>query len=349
MTGIIHRLFHRHIPGDKETPMNPDNREGNKKTPTPESDRAGVPQLITGIGISVGKKREHNEDALFTLTTNLESGNTQINLGLYIVADGMGGHEHGELASENAVRVMASKIIQRLPAFISNNDLAISNDSIQEMMKESTLDAHNEVLKNVPGGGTTLTAALVLGDQVTISHIGDSRAYAITSEGKMKMLTHDHSLVMRLIELGRITPEEAAVHPQRNVLYRALGQADSIELDIITYTLPVSSYLLICSDGLWGVVGDDEISEIITTSPSPNIACQRMIEAANTAGGPDNITALLIQMPDNVPATKVVFNQENQKEISHIIENTTINGTHKGIEQNSFSAADNFRDTGNKP
>ncbi|HUV91758.1 MAG TPA: hypothetical protein VMV80_01615, partial [Anaerolineales bacterium] len=166
MTGIIHRLFHRHIPGDKETPMNPDNREGNKKTPTPESDRAGVPQLIPGIGFSVGKKREHNEDALFTITTNLESGNTQINLGLYIVAEGMGGHEHGELASENAVRVMASKIIQRLPAFISNNDLAISNDSIQEMMKESTLDAHNEVLKNVPGGGTTLTAALVLGDQV---------------------------------------------------------------------------------------------------------------------------------------------------------------------------------------
>jgi serine/threonine protein phosphatase PrpC len=244
---------------------------------------------------------------------------------------------------------MASKIIQKLPAFIFNNDLAISLGSIQEMMKESTLDAHNEVLKNVPGGGTTLTAVLVLGDQITISHIGDSRAYAITSEGKMKMLTQDHSLVMRLIELGRITPEEAAVHPQRNVLYRALGQADSIELDIITYILPVSSYLLICSDGLWGVVDDDEISEIITTSSSPNVACKRMIEAANSAGGPDNITALLIQMPDNVPATKVVFNQENQKEISHIIENTTINGTHKGIVQNSFSAADNFKDTGNKP
>jgi len=329
--------------------MNPDNREGNKKTPTPKSDRAGVPQLIPGIGFSIGKKREHNEDALFTFTANLESGNTQINMGLYIFADGMGGHEHGELASENAVRVMASKIIQKLPAFISNNDLEISLDSIQEMMKESTLDAHNEVLKNVPGGGTTLTAVLVLSDQITISHIGDSRAYAITSEGKMKMLTQDHSLVMRLIELGSINPEEAAVHPQRNVLYRALGQADSIELDIITYTLPVSSYLLICSDGLWGVVGDDEISEIITTSSSPNIACQRMIEAANTAGGPDNITALLIQMPDNVPATKVVFNQENQKEISHIIKNTTINGTHKGIVQNSFSAADNYKDTGNKP
>jgi len=349
LTDIIQRLFHRHNPEDKETPMNPDNREGNKKTPTPESDRAGVPQLIPGIGFSIGKKREHNEDALFTFSANLESGNTQINMGLYIVADGMGGHEHGELASENAVRVMASKIIQKLPAFISNNDLAISLDSIQEMMKESTLDAHNEVLKNVPGGGTTLTAVLVLGDQITISHIGDSRAYAITSEGKMKMLTHDHSLVMRLIELGRITPEEAAVHPQRNVLYRALGQANSIELDIITYTLPVSSYLLICSDGLWGVVSDDEISEIITTSPSPTFACQRMIEAANTAGGPDNITALLIQMPDNVPATKVVFDQENQKEISHIIENTTINGTNKGIVQNSFSAADNLKDTGNKP
>ncbi|MFC2054009.1 PP2C family protein-serine/threonine phosphatase [Chloroflexota bacterium] len=312
MTGIIHRLFHRNIQEDKETSKGPDNREGNVRTPTPESDRSGVPQIIPGIGFSIGKKREHNEDALFTFTTNLESGNTQINMGLYIVADGMGGHEHGELASENTVRIMASKIIQRLPSFISNSDLAISLDSIQELMKESTLDAHNEVLKNVPGGGTTLTAALVLGDQITISHVGDSRAYAITSEGKMKMLTHDHSLVMRLIELGRITPEEAAVHPQRNVLYRALGQVDSIELDIITYTLPVSSYLLLCSDGLWGVVGDDKISEIITTSPSPNIACQRMIEAANTAGGPDNITAILIQMPDNVPATRVVFNQENQ-------------------------------------
>jgi serine/threonine protein phosphatase PrpC len=349
LTGIIHRLFHRHTLENKVTHISPDNREVNKRTPTPGSNRAGVPQIIPGIGYSIGKKREHNEDALFTFTANLESGNTQINLGLFIVADGMGGHEHGELASENAVRIMASKIIQKLPAFISNDNLAISLDSIQEMMKESALDAHNEVLKNVPGGGTTLTAALVLGDQITISHIGDSRAYAITSDGKMKMLTHDHSLVRRLIELGRITPEEAAVHPQRNVLYRALGQADSIELDIITYTLPVSSYLLICSDGLWGVVSDDEIIEIITTSPSPNIACQRMVEAANTAGGPDNIAALLIQMPDSVPATRVVFNQENQKERSHIIENAIINGTHEGIVQNSFSATDNFRDTGNKP
>jgi serine/threonine protein phosphatase PrpC len=111
-------------------------------------------------------------------------------------------------------------------------------------------------------------------------------------------LTRDHSFVNRLVELGQISTEEAAVHPQRNVLYRALGQGEPFEADISTTPMSHSGYLLICSDGLWGVVPDEKLSEMIMESGSPQEACSKMIAAANEAGGPDNITAVLIRMPD---------------------------------------------------
>jgi serine/threonine protein phosphatase PrpC len=142
-----------------------------------------------------------------------------------------------------------------------------------------------------------LTAALVVGKQVFITHVGDSRAYIIESSGRVETVTRDHSLVKRLVELGQITQEEAAVHPQRNVLYRALGQGEPFEPDMSSTQLPDSGYLLLCSDGLWGVVPDNEILQLVSSSSSPQQACQKLVEAANTAGGPDNITAILVHLP----------------------------------------------------
>jgi serine/threonine protein phosphatase PrpC len=132
---------------------------------------------------------------------------------------------------------------------------------------------------------------------MTIAHIGDSRAYTIGSDGRTNVLTTDHSLVKRLEDLGQITSDEAAVHPQRNVLYRALGQAETIDTELIAAPLPKSGYLLLCSDGLWGVVSENEMVNIVLSAVSPQDACQSLLAAANTAGGPDNISVIIIEFP----------------------------------------------------
>jgi protein phosphatase len=152
----------------------------------------------------------------------------------------------------------------------------------------------------VPGGGTTLTAAVLLGEQLTIGHVGDSRAYLV-KDGTTEVITRDHSLVERLRELGQLTPDEAATHPQRNVLYRAIGQGDNLEVDVFTQPIPRGGYVLLCSDGLWGEVPDEEILRIISQSTDLQQACEELVRAANAAGGPDNITAVLVHFPP--PAT----------------------------------------------
>jgi PPM family protein phosphatase len=254
-------------------------------------------QLIAGCAQSVGKQRDHNEDALFTLTTTLASDTRQIPFGLYIIADGMGGHQHGEVASALAIRAMAGHIIRELYLPLLNLIERPPRHSLQETMEIGVEEANQAVLKKDMGGGTTLTATLILGDRLTIAHVGDSRAYLIDMERNIETLTRDHSLVKRLVELGQISPAEAAVHPQRNVLYRALGQGEPFVPDIITAPLPHPGYLLLCSDGLWGVVEQEEIIDIIFTTPHPEQACQKLVEVANSAGGPDNISAILVRMP----------------------------------------------------
>jgi serine/threonine protein phosphatase PrpC len=254
------------------------------------------PQLIAACGQSVGQQRDHNEDALFTLTTNLISDTRQIPFGLYIVADGMGGHQLGEVASAVAIRVMAGYIVKKIYLPLFNLAAKPPEQSLQETMQEGVIEAHRAIQKQGISGGTTLTAALIVGDQVTIAHVGDSRAYSVRPDGAMEVLTRDHSLVKRLEELGQITPEEASIHPQRNVLYRALGQGEPFDPDIITAPVPHGGYILLCSDGLWGVIDQDEISGMITSIGIPYQICQKLVEAANAAGGPDNISVVLAQL-----------------------------------------------------
>ena len=155
--------------------------------------------------------------------------------------------------------------------------------------------ANGKVHELCPDGGTTLTCAFLLGTNAFLAHVGDSRAYLI-SRNTIRQITTDHSLVNRLIELGQITPEEAKTHPQSNVLYRALGRPGNLEVDTYLQSLPDDSALLLCSDGLWGMVPDDEILDIITMAPSPQLACRRLIARANEHGGEDNITAVLTQV-----------------------------------------------------
>ncbi len=253
------------------------------------------PQIIVGSAQSVGMQREHNEDAIFCLNSIIADENTQLPFGLYIVADGMGGHLHGELASGAAIRAVAESITRRLVPSLIGPDDEPQNESLQEVMENAVRDAQQAVLRRAPGGGTTMTAALLVGEQVTLAHVGDSRAYFLHPDGRLQVMTQDHSLVKRLVDLGQLTEEQARAYPQKNVLYRALGQLEPFKPDIGTHMIPHPGFMVICSDGLWGVVSDLEMVKIITSAASPADACHQLVDAANAAGGPDNISVIVVQ------------------------------------------------------
>lgn len=254
-------------------------------------------QLIVGVGQSVGIQRDHNEDTIYVQSSHLGGDHKNLIFGLFILADGMGGYQHGEVASNVAANAMAHYLLKKIYMPMLSLKADQPSDPLHEIMQLGVNEAQAAVVKNAPGGGTTLTAAFILGDQVTLAHVGDSRAYFIYPDGRVQPITRDHSLVRRLQELGQINEKEAAEHPQRNVLYRALGQSEPFEPDINTYPFPNAGYLMLCSDGLWGVVSESEIFPILQSSPTLTIAAQRLIDAANAAGGPDNISVILVQYP----------------------------------------------------
>jgi serine/threonine protein phosphatase PrpC len=253
-------------------------------------------QLVAAAGQSVGKQREHNEDSVLAITATLAGRAANVPFGLYIVADGMGGHQFGEVASNAAIRVIAGQVIRKFHSYLFDVPTQQPEESLQEITEEAIKEAHRAVQRDAPGSGTTVTMALVLGHQVTIGHVGDSRAYAVHSSGRIEQLTQDHSLVRRLEELGHLDKEEAATFPHRNVLIRALGQGDSLEADIFTIPFPSNSTLMLSTDGLWGVVDEDEVRRSLMESPSLQRACQTLVTAANASGGPDNISVVLVQM-----------------------------------------------------
>lgn len=271
------------------TPLSDDQLESVSKTTV----ELAPPQFFIGSGQSVGMQRDHNEDTLFVFNSVLGEGTNDLAFALCIVADGMGGHKNGEVASGVAVRVVAKYLLNRIYTRFLELHHEPMDESIQETLQNGLNEAQRSVLRYAPGGGTTFTCALILGEQITVAHIGDSRAYFIYSDGRIQKITKDHSLVQRMIEIGEITEKEAQYHPQKNVLLRALGQNDPVKPDVQTFQFPKGGYLLICSDGLWGVVSDDEIFRLVTTNADPSIACNELVALANKNGGPDNISVIL--------------------------------------------------------
>jgi len=250
-------------------------------------------QLVAASGQSVGKQRELNEDSLLALTSTMAGNSGNLPFGLYIVADGMGGHQFGEVASNAAIRTVASHVLKKFQPFLFQIKPETMEESFQEIMSEAVNESQRIIQKEAPGSGTTLTAALVLGQQI---HVGDSRAYFIYPDGRIETITRDHSLVQRLQELGHITPEEAENYPHRNVLYKALGQGEVLDPEIFTLAFPQPGTLMICSDGMWGVVAEQDIVRSVNEAPNLQRACQNLVTAANLAGGPDNISVVLAQL-----------------------------------------------------
>jgi protein phosphatase len=252
-------------------------------------------QLQVGYRSDVGLVRPHNEDASLVMESVFESDQAAETVGLFIVADGMGGHQAGEVASALAARIVAGCLMQQvyipyLRRAAHQADQLPLSDALQQAVEAANQAVHAQV----PGSGTTLTCALVINARAYLAHVGDSRAYLYYNQ-ELKQITHDHSYVDKLLELGQISVEEAAVHPQRNVLYRAVGQGNHLEIDIHLQDLPKGGRLLLCSDGLWGMLSDNIIQAVLASARTPQDACQELIAAANEAGGRDNITAVVIE------------------------------------------------------
>jgi len=251
--------------------------------------------LAFGQASDVGMVRNSNQDSAVSFFFTSHSVEEYPDFGFFVVADGMGGHHDGEKASAVTTRILASSITNSvyMPMLVSASDA--DRIPLTEALIKGVKQANDEVLRLVPEGGTTVTAVAVIGDLAHIAHVGDSRAYLITTDG-VEQITRDHSLVQRLIELDQLTPEEAEVHPQKNVLYRALGQNETLEVDSSIRRLPPNSRVLICSDGLWGLVEEQEIFEISMNSADPQQACDKLVALANTRGGIDNITAIVLKI-----------------------------------------------------
>jgi PPM family protein phosphatase len=251
--------------------------------------------MAFGQSTDVGLVRPNNQDAVLSLFFTSRSSDERGDFGLFVVADGMGGHQHGEKASAIATRILAAHAMSSIYMPILSGSDSLDRPPITEALSTAVQKANLEVIRHVEEGGTTVTAAAVIGDLAYFAHVGDSRAYLITRDG-MEQITRDHSLVQRLIELDQLTKEESTEHPQRNVLYRALGQNESLEVDTLTRRLPPNSRLLLCTDGLWNYVEEREIYEIAMNNPNPQEACDKLVALANTKGGMDNVTAVLLRI-----------------------------------------------------
>jgi len=251
-----------------------------------------LPGMHVGKQSDVGRERERNEDSFLVVESVLHHDLGTESFGLFIVADGMGGHKKGELASSLAVREAANSILQDvyLP-YLTNNQNA-NNRPLNEALVLAVEKANSAVLQHVPNGGTTLLLALVLGNNAYLAHVGDSRAY-IFKDGVLKQITRDHSLAKKLQEMGQSAEETR--HAQ-SVLYRAIGQGEPVEVDTHLQHLPPGSSLLLCSDGLWGMVDDAKLREILEAASTPQHACNQLIDHANQNGGRDNITAVVVSI-----------------------------------------------------
>jgi serine/threonine protein phosphatase PrpC len=240
--------------------------------------------------------RDHNEDA-FKLPGGTDAETLADKGHLYVLADGMGGHQKGEVASAITIEsINAAYYSSTVPIAADNEPQKVIANNLTKAIEI----ANTEVMEATQGGGTTVVATVLWGDSLISMNVGDSRAYLLRNS-ELHLISKDHSLVSRLVEMGKITEEEALTHPRRNVLYQALGQGTEVDIYTVSEQLKVNDIIIICSDGLWGEVGNELIQEVLDRATNPRGAVEELINLANESGGPDNITAIIIRVSDQVP------------------------------------------------
>lgn len=230
-------------------------------------------------GTEVGHIRKRNEDSICVIP----------DLAFFAVADGMGGHLAGEVASRMAIESVAAELRAARKCGLEKRLIKGVRAANSKVYEASQKDS------SCRGMGTTLTAAVIKGRELTLAHVGDSRAYIIRGD-RILSITEDHSLVQEMLKQGGITREQAREHPHRNVLTRALGTDPSVEADIIKTALEVGDYVLICSDGLTGLVEDHEIMGLVKSATNPEQAVKDLIQKALSRGGNDNISVIVVEI-----------------------------------------------------
>jgi len=260
-----------------------------------------------------GRIRQINEDALLTYVRPKEMGKD--GLALLVVADGIGGHKAGDVASKIAIET----IFEALRWFLEKNqdedtrptpgqpappplEKTIKENHLERRVRRAIQSANKRIFEYAQNNqekagnlGTTITCALLWKEVVVIANVGDSRSYRLR-HGKLEQLTQDHSFVGQLIRDGQLPEEAYYTHPRRNVITRALGQSPTIKVDVYTDSLKDQDLLLLCSDGLWEMIRDDELAKQLLDFPTPDVAVQRLVAMANAHGGTDNITAIISQV-----------------------------------------------------
>jgi protein phosphatase len=239
-------------------------------------------RVEAGAATDVGKVRDHNEDGFL------------VDPPIYAVADGMGGARGGEVASQVA--------LQTIDLYKDEQDNAEGGSpidlSLAVRLANTEVFARASADASVAGMGTTLTAISVAGDEARVAHVGDSRAYMLRA-GHLRQLTQDHTLVNRMVQAGELSREEAEVHPHRNILIRVVGTEPDIDVDEFDIGLLGGDRILLCSDGLTAMITEAQIQAILEAAPDPQEAADRLIRAANGAGGIDNITAIVLDLIDD--------------------------------------------------
>ena len=258
--------------------------------------------METGYGWDTGLVRKLNEDSVFCSTFDLRTHSGIVSAGLFAVADGMGGHDAGEIASDLAIRIFQSECISGLLARSLTPGLPLMAAAFSKA-NSAVLEAAAE--RSLQGMGTTLTAALVIGQDMYLAHIGDSRCYIINTRETLQVTT-DHSVVQELVDAGHISPPEALTHPRRNEITRVLGYSNNSLPDLVQIKLYAGDNVLLCSDGLCGVLPSDKIEETVLASLTPTQVCADLISQANLVGGPDNIS-VIVARPSGLPSWQALI------------------------------------------
>ena len=268
-----------------------------------EAADTGRPVLVLQVGsqLDPGIKRRNqpNEDSLFVAQDLLHAATHTKPVALFAIADGMGGHAHGQEASQLAVQLLVEYVDISLPS------KQLTPDALLPLLSAGVQHANQVVYQRNQEQradmGTTMTAALVSDTTAYIAHVGDSRAYLYHEPAGLSQITHDHSIAAALAEAGVIRPEDVSTHPRRNVIYRCLGHENTVEVDTCAVPLTGGDMLLLCSDGLWEMVRDPQIAHILAIPMSdPTQVANMLVQAALAGGGTDNVSVIVVQMLKNV-------------------------------------------------
>ena len=256
----------------------------------------------SGTATHAGLVRDHNEDYVAKLDYSLDQSGAAEPMGFYIVADGMGGYQEGEKASRDSVRQAFRDFIEghiledlRSPTrkLSATQTASPLEDTLHGLVAEANRLIRSKRQLTGSNRGTTITALLIVGSKAAVANVGDSRTYHMRN-GALRQVTQDHSLVYSLFKAGQITEEQIYTHPQKNEVYRSLGDREDVKIDTFGIEIQAGDRLLLCSDGLWEMVRNDQIAAILAGATTPQMACDRLVAEAYDNGGEDNISSVVV-------------------------------------------------------